>query len=195
MDDSLLSILCDRGIWRVGSETWILFKKDNTGKISSGAELLWAILADFEWKCTAVSSPADRVQASGDTGSPHLLRKFDLEITITKHVHRDPKMEVQAGQINVTDDALRSRSFSVRLEEGNFPLPDTFAYDGPGVETPYTKRLVFDKSPYPPESQWNDYWRESYTEPEGFNCWDQKIFVSYHANWEEFRAAHRTIGM
>jgi len=212
MDESLLSILCDRGIWRNGFQhNYILFRKDGTGKVcvsrcsklsrllifvklSAGVEFNWPILAEFKWKVTDVK-PSDQV--FGDSESPRLVSLLNMEITLTKHLNPARNKEPEPKHINVTDDALRPKLFNVRLEEGIFPLPEDFDLHGPGVKTPYEKRLVFDPSPYPPASEWKQEWKEHQMldEGEGKNYWDETQFVNYWANWEEFSAAHRSIGL
>jgi hypothetical protein len=111
---------------------------------------------------------------SEDSENPRLLCQLNMVIALTKHLHTDPKKEVEIKNIHVTDDALRPKSFNVRLEQGNFPLPEDLSYNGPGVSTPYTKPLLFDHSPYPPESEWKESWLEGWKEPEGHNYWDEK---------------------
>jgi hypothetical protein len=57
----------------------------------------------------------------------------------------------------------------------------------------YTKRLVFDISPYPPESEWKDRWSEVWLMPEGENYWDEKEFVNDSPSLEKFLAAHKSL--
>ncbi|KAF2673079.1 hypothetical protein BT63DRAFT_451109 [Microthyrium microscopicum] len=189
MEESLRSILCNGGHkrylgqWKHGDDGIFCFKSDNTGLIIARGECYWAMLADFDWKITTISpSSQDQNQTSEDSGSPRLISEFNMEIQITKHLDpKEPKSEKKMDQIFLTDDALQPRSFNVRLEEGRFPSrpqslnPDYFASE----ETPYTKRLVFDISPFPPESAWTELFMDSWRECEGENWWDNKIFVNY----------------
>jgi hypothetical protein len=101
---------------------------------------------------------------------------------------------VNAGSL--TDDAFQPKSFIVRIEDGNFFTPEsvcTFKKTGRSSEkTPdWTKRLVFDKSPYPLESDWKDSWKELWMTPADENYWDCKEFVAYSPKVEEFKTAQR----
>jgi hypothetical protein len=157
----------------------------NSVKLSAGVEFHWAILAEFEWKVTTIT-PLD--QAYKDSKSPHLISQLNIEITLTKHLSPDPKKELESRHIHVTDDAFRSKSFNIRIEQGNFALPEDLLCNGSNVATRYTKRIVFDTSPYPPEPEWKESWLEGWKEPEGRNYWDEKEFVNYNPSLDEFRA-------
>jgi hypothetical protein len=91
------------------------------------------------------------------------------------------------------DGAFQPKSFTVRIEQGKFSPPghidDVFARD-----PRYTKRLVFNKSPYPPESEWKESWREDWTMPEGQNWWDYKEFVGDSPRVKEFAATVTSFG-
>jgi hypothetical protein len=164
----------------------------NSAKLSAGAEFHWAILAEFEWKATA-TTPLN--QMSKDSKSPHLITQVNMEITLTKHKNPARNEKLESKHIHVTDDALRPKSFNIRIEDGNFALPEDVLYNGPNVETPYTKRLVFDKSPYPPESEWKESWLEDWKESEGTNYWDEKEFVNDNTSFEEWSAKNKSIGL
>jgi len=141
--------------------------------------LNWAILAEFKWKITAVT-PLHQEQVCKEADGPRLISQFNLEITLTKHLNPHQS----GGEIDqyrhFIADAPRPKLFHVRLEEGNFPLPEDLSWTGPGAKTPYTKRLVFDNSPYPPESEWKESWIEFWKDPEAKNFWDQTIFVNFY---------------
>jgi len=115
--------------------------------------------------------------------SPHLLGQLNLEITLTKRLPffaRNTEMErypiVNEGSL--TDDAFRPKSFNVRIEQGNFSTPahigSEFAHLGPSSDLRWAMRLIFDPSPYPPESEWKDTY--------GCHFWDFKEFVGRQSN-------------
>jgi hypothetical protein len=163
-------------------------------KISAGVEFNWAILAEFKWKITDVTTP-DQDQGTEKADGTRLFGQFDMEITLTKHLHpQGPEKEVEQYKY-FTADVLRPRLFHVRLEEGKFPLPEDLSWTGPSAKTPYTKQLVFNSSPYPPESEWKESWVEFWKDPDTKNFWDQTTFVNYCEYSEEFPAPPRSIGL
>jgi hypothetical protein len=120
-------------------------------------ELNWAILAEFKWKITAITPLRLRQEQMCKEGDdPRLISQFNLEITLTKHLNPHQSRGEVDQYKHFTADALTPKSFHVKLEEGNFPLPENLSWTGPSAKTPYTKRLVFDNSLYPPESEWKD---------------------------------------
>jgi hypothetical protein len=77
-----------------------------------------------------------------------------------------------------TDDAFRPKSYSVRIEKGNFIEPCYIGSSGPPEATAvslyrprYALRLVFDKLPYPHDVSGGSR-REA-----GGQFWDHKEFV------------------
>jgi len=95
---------------------------------------------------------------------------------------------------SLTDDAFQPKSFTVRIEQGNFSTParlkHEFAHLGPNRDLTWTKRLVFNTSPYPPESEWKETWKELWKEPDGRNYWDCKEFVAHYLEGKKSRATH-----
>jgi hypothetical protein len=85
------------------------------------------------------------------------------------------------------DGAFQPKSFTVRIEQGNFAPPghinDIFTR-----KKGYTKRLVFDKPPYPPESEWKESWREDWAVDKGHNWWDYNEFVGDNPRVKETAA-------
>lgn len=51
-------------------------------------------------------------------------------------------------------DAFRTRTYTVRIEKGNFIEP-AYSINHWVHASRYAIRLVFDKSPYPPQPEWN----------------------------------------
>jgi hypothetical protein len=74
---------------------------------------------------------------------------------------------------SLTDDAFRPKSFNVRIEQGNFATPagigSEFSRLYPSPDLRWAMRLIFDPSPYPPESEWKN--------SRGNHFWDFKEFV------------------
>jgi hypothetical protein len=152
------------------------------------------ILSEFEWKSTGIKpldydETPDHDETPQGHKSPHLLGQLNLEITLTKRLPpsaRGGEME-RNGMVNggsLTDDAFRSKKFTVRIEQGKFVLPaDIKNYpELPAIVgdksisrfLSWTRRLVFDISPYPPESEWKETrWK---VKSENW-CWDLKEFV------------------
>ena len=81
------------------------------------------------------------------------MSQFDIELTLAKR--RIPRMnrpEMQSRGLNevfLTDDAFLPKTYTVRLEKGNFLTPFDAMF--PEYEDQYTPRfafrLAFDKSP------------------------------------------------
>ena len=167
------------------------------GKLSAGGGFCWSILSEFEWKSTAIE-PLDDNQTPQDHQSPHLLGQLNLEITLTKRLppfarkrHEENTM-VNGGSL--TDDAFQPKSFTVRIEQGNFSTParlnDEFAHLDHSRDLTWTKRLVFNTSPYPPESEWKETWKELWKVSDGHNYWDCKEFVGQYLEGKKSRATH-----
>lgn len=221
MNEALCSILCQEdGRWCFDIEqTYIAFQKDNTGivciscimsldncwllgKLCAGGGFCWSILSEFEWKSTAIE-PLDYSQTPQGHQSPHLLGQLNIEITLTKRLppfvrkHHEKNTMVNGGSL--TDDAFQPKSFTVRIEQGSFITParlkNEFAHIGPHENLTWTKRLVFNTSPYPPESEWKETWKENWKEPDGCNYWDCKEFVAHSPEVKRFAAMHTAFGI
>ena len=77
------------------------------------------------------------------------------------------------NELSLTDDAFRPKSYTVRIERGNFIEPCCIGYSS--SESPrFALRLLFDKSPYPPRSEW----KEPEGGPDGGQFWNHVEFVS-----------------
>lgn len=141
-------------------EIWL-----NNVKLVCAIELNVWIAAEFEWKAQKPESLDQVVNLSSISDlrkDPHHISQFDIELTLAKR--RIPRMrapEMQDRKINeslLTDDAFLPKTYTVRLEEGNFLT--TFAQTLPKKQLVYTPRfalrLAFDKSPYPPRHEWKE---------------------------------------
>jgi hypothetical protein len=161
------------------------------------------ILSEFEWKSTAIEPlDHDEIPEHDETPdhdgtpqghkSPHLLGKLNLEITLTKRlppIYRGGEWErsrmVNAGSL--TDEAFRPKKFTVRIEQGKFDEPAhvIFGNDSIPKYLTWSRRLVFNISPYPPSSEWKETrWKSR----SGLSYWDCKEFVSKSPEMEESRA-------
>jgi hypothetical protein len=76
----------------------------------------------------------------------------------------------------LTDDAFQPKSYSIRIEKGNFTEPSFVGSESPSRPR-YALRLLFDKSPYPPREEW----REPEGGPDSGKFWGHKEFVGRDA--------------
>ena len=139
-----------------------------------------------------------QTQTLQEPQSSHLLGQLHLEIILRNRP--PPGVSLKGPPLGhpllnggcLTDAAFdTSRSFTVRIEQGRFPLP-AMKYDDTltGTYKPldYERRLQFDRSPYPPESKWRESWKEEFTVLEGPNYWDEKEFANHDAaTWERIQ--------
>jgi len=162
----------------------------NVQKLQCRSNLSYWILAEFEWRTIqrqdSASSqipagPAPTVSAKNRAGQPQLLGRLDLEITLTKKLARraraHPWAEMHpenAANMNgfLADDACRPKSYAVRIERGNFIQPSYIGSQNLDIQR-YSLRLLFDRSPYPPRSEWKDSQRG----PDDGRFWEHVEFV------------------
>ncbi|KAF2237046.1 hypothetical protein EV356DRAFT_565140 [Viridothelium virens] len=177
MNETLSSILFEEEQWSFDEEgRWIKFRKDGTGQISCRCNFNYFIFADIQWKTIKSSNP------SQDTGStwtktPKVLGQLDVEITLVNQLPQCGESTALLNMKNLNgnnlvDDSFQPKVYSIRIEEGNFKEP----CDGspPNSEQyRYARRLLFDKSPYPPRSEW----KRPEGGPDSNQFWDIKEFV------------------
>lgn len=152
----------------------------NKVKLVCRHELNIWIAAEFEWKAQKPESLDQVVNLSSisDTRKdPHHISQFDIELTLAKR--RIPRMrrpETQGWRINeslLTDEAFLPKTYTVRLEEGNFLTPYDLMLPEEDQYTPrFALRLAFDKSPYPPRHEW----KEPGGAPDAMKMWEWKDF-------------------
>ncbi|KAI9811697.1 MAG: hypothetical protein M1826_003108 [Phylliscum demangeonii] len=184
MSETLLSSLCgeDAWYWLYTSNT-IKFNPNGTGEIVSRYELVIWIAAEFERKSLSPKSLDQVVDVSGIGATrkhPQPISQFDIELTLAKRII--PRMrgpETQTRRINeslLTDDVFLPKTYTVRLEKGNFLAPCDAMF--PEHEDQYTPRfalrLVFDQSPYPPRHEWKD----PSGGPDAMKMWEWKEFCA-----------------
>lgn len=156
-------------------------------QLSAGGGLSYSILSEFTWKetTTALSAPTDYTQPSRNGDSSQLIGQFNIEITLSKRVPNWAKMLRKSDIVNggsLEDEAFLPKSFGVRIEQGHFAVPceDRCSTPGSKVARDYTRRLVFDRAPYPPTSEWKDDMKNMWYVEEGqVGLTDANEFVSY----------------
>ncbi|MCJ1345800.1 hypothetical protein MMC31_004009, partial [Peltigera leucophlebia] len=182
MSETLLSILCDEDFWYWDSNNanTISLKKNGKGELVCRHELNIWIAAELEWKLQSPES-VDQVvdiSSSGDTHKdPHLISQFDIELTLAKRcIPRMRRLETQSWRINeslLTDDAFMPKTYTVRLEKGNFLTPyDAMRPDEDQYTPRFALRLAFNESPYPPRHEWKDPGGA----PDAMRMWEWKDF-------------------
>ncbi|KAI1129040.1 hypothetical protein F5Y10DRAFT_161693 [Nemania abortiva] len=189
MNEALCSILSGEEDWHFDSEgRSIKFNKNGTGELECRCNLNFWILAELEWKSiqprnreigrTSASS-THTTATKNDSRQPEILGQLDLEITLTRRLAGRAQRWAEthastAEQMNqnLMDDAYRTKSYAVRIERGNFIQP---CYVGSSNldRQRYSLRLLFDKSPYPPRSEWKD----PQGAPDEGRFWDHVEFV------------------
>lgn len=88
------------------------------------------------------------------------------------------------------EEAFRPKSFNVIIEDGQFARPSETASDAKNY---WTKRLVFDKSPFPVRSERKDGRLRRHGRDEG-NSWHHTQFVAHSLYFDEFVANRRKFG-
>lgn len=136
---------------------------------------------EFEWKIKNMDHFDGSVNIDDKSRSrtkPCVISQFDIEITMLKRL--TPYYKSHEGTTDwlernprLNDEAFRPKTYTVRLEKGYF----LDAYGAATLKTHstyrvprYALRLLFDKSPYPPEQEWNsESWKPSAWEWKDFN--------------------------
>ncbi|KAJ8121920.1 hypothetical protein O1611_g9976 [Lasiodiplodia mahajangana] len=189
MNEALCSMLTGEEDWHFDSEgKSIRFNKDGTGELECRCNLNFWILAEFEWKSIEPQDNGSSGASAGlghttaikhDSSQPERLGQLDLEITLTRRLagrarrwaEAHPSTAEQMNK-NLTGDAYQPKSYNVRIERGNFIQPCYAGYQNSDMER-YSLRLLFDKSPYPPRSEW----RDPQGAPDEGKFWDLVEFV------------------
>ncbi|KAF2231371.1 hypothetical protein EV356DRAFT_518537, partial [Viridothelium virens] len=148
----------------------------NTSKLWCRCNFDYWIAAELQWKCIKSSNP-NQVIGDAQNGNSLLLGQTNLEITLIKRLPQCAESSYLSkssnlNELNLTDDAFQSKLYTVRIEHGNYIEPCAIGYldsDRPR----FARRLLFDKSPYPPRSEW----RKPEGGPDGGQFGDHKEFV------------------
>ncbi|OTA58800.1 hypothetical protein K449DRAFT_467015 [Hypoxylon sp. EC38] len=187
MNEALGSIISGEKEWYYDTEgRYIKFNADGTGELWCRCNFNYWIAADLEWK--SIGSPRESGQmietpnqvtnaAAHNKEGPQLFGQLDIELTLTKQLPRWVQSSIlskstMVNEHSLTDDAYRPKTFTIRIEKGNFVAPCIVGYPGSGMPR-FALRLVFDKSPYPPRSEWKEPGRGAY----GGQFWDHLEFV------------------
>jgi len=134
-------------------------------KLVAATELPTYIAAEFNWELTSPDTLDVAVDLSNSkTPRAMLLVQFNIELTLTKRIH--PRYESERDHLNevvLTDAAFLPKNYTIRLEHGRFMDPaheiDIASHKSRDfLFRPYLNalRLVFDKSPYPPQNEWKE---------------------------------------
>lgn len=201
MSETLLSILCDEKPLRSSDWSKIKFNKDGTGEVSLvscstceerewltnmkltlGLEFSVWILAEFEWKARnpeSLEQVVDLSNLGGSRKNPQLVSQFEIDLTLTKRrippANGPDKQKWKINEDRLTDDAFRPKTYTVRLDKGNFLT----TYDSNYIKEPdwvprYALRLTFEPSPYPPRHEW----KEDVCGVDTLKFWDYKEFCA-----------------
>ncbi|KAI1826345.1 hypothetical protein F4861DRAFT_497977 [Xylaria intraflava] len=169
MNEALCSILCSEEDWYFHFNESIRFNKDGTGELICWSNLHYWFLVELEWKSirspdnkadrTTPPSPSRPITTRTGSDKAEFLGQLDLEITLTRRMagrarrQKASNTTLEEASRYLGDDALRTKSYTVRIERGNFIIP-AFAGNGFPNQQRYSLRLLFDRSPYPPYSEW-----------------------------------------
>lgn len=92
----------------------------------------------FDWN---IAQPLDQImdtESGSPPDGPRLIEQLDIQLNLTKQ-----------GGSRHTNDVFQPKTYTIRIEKGNFITPSDAAAD---VDDELTKRfalrLAFDKSPY-----------------------------------------------
>lgn len=142
------------------------------------------ILADLTWK--SIKEPFDPAKSPPPLGakversSPIVLGQLNLEITLAKGLPEKWHTSTLSrntiiNELGLTDEAFQPKLYAIRVERGNFIVPSYIGFPGSlfGTEPRFELRLIFDKSPYPPRSEW----RKPDGGPDSGQFWEHKEFV------------------
>ncbi|KAI9683733.1 MAG: hypothetical protein M1822_005923 [Bathelium mastoideum] len=178
MNEALSSILSGEEQWSFYAGSLdIKFRKDGRGELWCRNEFNYWILAELRWK-SLKSSNSDQDMASTWAKTPRLLGQLDIEITLINQLPKCAEGTALSSRPNLNadtlvDDAFQPKSYTIKIERGNFIEPCCIGYTNL-QESRFALRLVFDKSPYPPRSEW----KEPEGGPDGGQFWDIKEFVA-----------------
>ncbi|RAL04508.1 uncharacterized protein BO80DRAFT_398782 [Aspergillus ibericus CBS 121593] len=175
MTESLSILTEEPWFWDPFQRNEIKFHPDGTGDLICRYETQTWIMARFDWSLPQPPSTFTNNNTSGS--KTDLLAHFPITLTLTKCLIPNSHIP-QYTKINealLTDEAFRSKTYTVRLEKGAFITQHDVMYaDSKWNAARYAMRLVFDKSPYPPREEW----REVNGALEAFRVWEWTEFCS-----------------
>lgn len=161
----------------------IKFNEDGTGELWCRCNFNYWIAAEFKWRriessCNQTEIPRTLRQAR-ENNNAKLLGQLDLDMTLSKQLPKwtegsTLKTSTMVNEHSLTDDAFRPKSYAVRIEKGNFVEPSSIGFLPNSDKPRFAIRLLFDKSPYPPRSEW----KTPDGGPDTGEFWDHVEFVS-----------------
>ncbi|TVY32468.1 hypothetical protein LSUB1_G008834 [Lachnellula subtilissima] len=179
MNEALCSILCGENEWLVN-------------QVQPG--WYWRVMVPLQFqlfhrrrarmeehrapnRSTQITSPTSSLT---HTKPPQLLGQLTLEITLVKQIPQHARAFLSQStilnELGLTDAAFRPKSYTIRIEKGNFVEPCCIRGMSPSMPR-FALLLLFDTSPYPPRVEWRA--------PEGgpdSNCfWEHRKFVGRDA--------------
>ncbi|KAI1506453.1 hypothetical protein F5X99DRAFT_364248 [Biscogniauxia marginata] len=153
MGDTLLSSLCRTWTWDPNHWCAIKFKADGTGELTCRVEFNIYVAAEFDWKPQLNSEPLDSVLDLNT--NQDLLAEYNIELALTRR--RIPSLgdsvseEALINEAHLKDAAFVPKTYTIRLEKGRFPVSRNVSV---WANWWYGRRIVFDKSPFPPLEEW-----------------------------------------
>ncbi|KAI1326437.1 hypothetical protein F5Y16DRAFT_374802 [Xylariaceae sp. FL0255] len=180
MNEALCSILCSEDEWLFDSDgKTIKFNKDGTGELSCRCNFSYWIFVEILWK--NVKPPQDRsaFNPKGTNAAGQVLGQLDVEITLTRELPQSARRWAETHpdtaasmNRNLIDDAYKPKIFTITVVKGNFVEP-CWVGDRSMDRQRYSYRLLFDKSPYSPRSEW----RKPEGGPDDGRFWEIVDFV------------------
>lgn len=152
------------------------------------------IAAQTEWKALGVSAALLEEVVDLAVDSPDWSYTLDIELTLTKRPTLPLQEQIAAKgwelrlqDVNLTEAAFRPKTFQIQVTKGKFGSKEIMELQkkrGEAVQEDkgfwYGLRLLFDKSPFPPEEEWTN-------EP------SLRVRINNHQFWEDgYRAYYRS---
>ena len=171
---------------RCADPPWLVFISStiaDSQKLWCRCNFNYWIAAELEWKSIGPVDTdqavdiLDQVTSSAPRTSPQILGQLNLEITLRKQLPQRAEASILSKSTTINersleDDAFQPKSYTVKIERGNFIEPCYIGYPN-SERSRFALRLLFDKSPYPPRTEW----KKPEGGPEDGQFWDHKEFV------------------
>ncbi|KAJ4145454.1 hypothetical protein LMH87_004304 [Akanthomyces muscarius] len=183
MSQTTSAILSSVPAWYFDSEgRYIVFREDGTGELWCACNFNYWIAADIEWKSAEISVAAEAQavgpSATASAADAEITSQLQIQMTLTKRLPQKAQSSIltQSTLVNeysLTDEAYKTKSYTVRVEKGRFMEPCRVGYADESAKK-FNLRLVFDPSPYPPKSEWKSLERGV----EDGHFWNHTQFVA-----------------
>lgn len=137
------------------------------------------ISVEFDWKVLGSPINEHSINIGGWSPTTPELAQLELELTLTKRLParlQQPGMpKVPLAEEWFTDEAFRTKKFTVHLQQGRFPAPaESHLPEGPLPMQRFQLRLAFEPSVFPPYSEW----RAPSGAPAAYKFWQWKEFCA-----------------